>query len=125
MSWYAPKSIADKAKKSFPQCLAEFPVLLPTDDASNRIKINQWFEKNNLNPNLVGEFEDSALLATFGASGLGIFPAAELLQNDLSRYYEVEKIGYCDDVVESFFGIYTEKKAQHPLVKTILASHPR
>ena len=125
MSWYAPKSIAEQAKKSFPQCLAELPVLLPTDDASNRIKINQWFEKNNLNPNLVGEFEDSALLATFGASGLGIFPAAELLQNDLSRYYDVEKIGYCEEVYESFFGIYTEKKAQHPLVKTILASHPR
>jgi LysR family transcriptional activator of nhaA len=73
-------------------------------------------------PRIVGEFEDSALLATFGAAGVGVFPAAELMHDKLTSRYEVKRIGACDGVEETFYAIGAEKKVAHPLVQKLLAS---
>jgi LysR family transcriptional activator of nhaA len=69
---------------------------------------------------VVGEFADSALLKTFGASGMGVFPAAEWVHDDLQAHYAVQRLGTCDGVSENFFAIGTEKKVQHPLVQRLL-----
>ena len=59
------------------RCKPGVPVLLPTGHGALRARLDQWFERNGLHPQVVGEFEDSALLKTFGAGGMGVFPAAE------------------------------------------------
>jgi LysR family transcriptional activator of nhaA len=69
---------------------------------------------------VVGEFEDSALLKTFGASGMGVFPMAEVVEDELQAHYSVRRMGLCDGVTEQFFAIGTEKKVQHPLVMRLL-----
>ena len=74
----------------------------------------------SLRPRIVGEFADSALLKTFGASGMGIFPAAEWAHDDLLAHYAVQRLGPCEGVTEHFFAIGTEKKVQHPLVQRLL-----
>jgi LysR family transcriptional activator of nhaA len=63
---------------------------LPTSHSTIRTSINQWFIQNYVVPNIVGEFEDSAPLKTFAASGLGIFPAEKLIQKDLKETYGIE-----------------------------------
>ena len=75
-------------------------------------------------PRIVGEFEDSALLKTFGASGMGVFPAPELVQDELISRYRVERVGTCKGVTEEFFAIGTEKKVMHPLVLQLLPARP-
>ena len=72
----------------------------------------------------MGEFEDSALLKTFGASGMGIFPAAEWANDDLLAHYAVQRLGPCEGVNEHFFAIGTEKKVHHPLVQRLLQPAP-
>ena len=72
--------------------------------------------------NVVGEFEDSALLKTFGASGMGVFPAATLADGELTHRDGLTCIGACDGVEELFYAIGTEKKVQHPLVQRLIAS---
>ena len=96
------------------------PILLPTAHSTVRALIDQWFNKNNVVPNVVGEFEDSALLKTFAASGLGVFPAGQLIQKDLKDTYEIELLGSCDDIYEYFYAIRSEKKIHHPLVEAII-----
>jgi LysR family transcriptional activator of nhaA len=71
----------------------------------------------------VGEFEDSALLKTFGESGMGIFPAAEWVHDELLAHYGVQRLGPCEGVKENFFAIGTEKKVQHPLVQRLLQAN--
>ena len=85
-----------------------------------RMRLDQWFEQHGIRPRVAGEFEDSALLKTFGASGMGVFPAAEWVHDDLVARYGVVRIGRCEGVVEHFFAIGTEKKVQHPLVQRLL-----
>ena len=120
LAWYASAALLAGARKGFPGSLRDVPVLLPTAHAAVRARIDHWFERCNLRPNVVGEFDDSALLATFGAGGLGVFPAAELIHDKLTSRYAVKRIGACAGVEEFFYAIGTEKKVVHPLVQRLL-----
>ena len=84
----------------------------------------RWLERTGLRPKIVAEFEDSALLKTFGASGMGVFPAAEWVNDDLQAHFAVQRLGPCDGVSEQFYAIGTEKKVQHPLVLRLLQPAP-
>jgi LysR family transcriptional activator of nhaA len=120
MAWFSPKQFVKKFKRNFPECLRELPVLLPTSHSTVRLLIDQWFSKHGITPNIVGEFEDSALLKTFAASGLGVFPAGKLVEKDLKETYGMEFLGDCEEIYEYFYAIRSEKKIQHPLVQAII-----
>lgn len=122
IGWYGTHSLAADAGEDFPNCLAKVPLLLPAPHTAMRDRLDLWFEQRNLRPHIVGEFADSALLKTFGASGVGVFPAAEWAHNDLLAHYDVKRLGLCEGVIEHFFAIQTEKKVQHPLVQRLLVS---
>lgn len=120
LAWYAPAALQAVARKGFPQSLAHVPVLLPTGQAAVRARLDHWFERHAIRPRVVGEFEDSALLNTFGAGGMGVYPVATLMHEELVKNYDVKRIGTCDDVEEHFFAIGTERKVLHPLVQKLL-----
>ena len=120
LGWYAAAPWLAQARRGFPQSLERVPVLLPTAHAAVRSRLDRWFEQQGVQPRIVGEFEDSALLKTFGAAGMGVFPAPEMVHDDLLDRYGVKRIGHCDGVEEHFFAIGTEKKVQHPLVLRLL-----
>lgn len=118
--WYAPAALVLAAMQLFPQSLAHVPVLLPTRHSAMRARLDAWFERLGIQPRVVGEFEDSALLATFGAGGMGVFPAAQWIEEELTERYSLACIGECTGVDEHFFAIGTEKKVLHPLVQRLL-----
>ena len=120
IAWYGTATVAEAATKDFPSSLADVPMLLPTAQTALRARLDHWFEQRAMRPRVVGEFSDSALLKTFGASGMGVFPAAEWAHDDLLAHYAVRRIGPCEGVIEHFFGIGTEKKVHHPLVQRLL-----
>ena len=120
LGWYAPAQWLEQARTGFPHNLAELPVLLPSAHAAARARLDHWFERHGVRPNLLGEFEDSALLSTFGASGLGVFPAPDRMRDTLEQRYGVFWFADCEGVREHFYAIGTERKVQHPLVKRLL-----
>ena len=120
LGWYAPPGLLEAARHDFPRSLAQVPVLLPSAQASVRWAIDQWFEQHGVRPNLVGEFQDSALLATFGASGMGVFPASEMMRDTLSQGYGLHGFAACEGVQEHHYAIGTARKVQHPLVQRLL-----
>jgi len=122
LAWYAPAPLHAAARRGFPQSLSRVPVLLPTLHAAVRIRIDQWFERMAIRPQVVGEFEDSALLKTFGAAGMGVFPMAGLVHDDLTARYGVKRVGACEGVEEHFFAIGARKKVLHPLVERWLSA---
>lgn len=120
LAWYGTSALMKTAKKNFPHSLADVPVLLPTTHTAVRIRLDHWFEQHGIRPCIVGEFEDSALLKTFGTSGMGVFPAVQWVHEDLLAHYAVQRLGPAQGVVEHFFAIGTERKVQHPLVQRLL-----
>jgi LysR family transcriptional activator of nhaA len=121
MGWYASPHWWAAARKGFPASLGKVPVLLPTTHSIVRGPIDQWFIQHGLSPRVVGEFEDSALLETFGGSGLGVFPAALSVQEDLLRRHQVRLLGPCEGVDESYYAISTGRKVKHPVVQRLLS----
>ena len=122
LAWYGSPALAATARRGFPQSLAKVPVLLPTGHAAVRSSLDQWFERLGVRPRVVGEFEDSALLKTFGASGMGVFPAVERVHEELTSRDGLKRIGACEGVSEQFFAIGTERRVQHPLVHRIVSA---
>jgi LysR family transcriptional activator of nhaA len=66
-AWYGTAELVKAASTNFPQSLADMPVLLPTAHTAVRVRLDHWFEQRAIRPRVAGEFEDSALLKTFGA----------------------------------------------------------
>ncbi len=128
IAWWASRELARTVRTvqrkagSLALALAEVPVLLPTGHGVLRDRIDQWFERHGSRPRIAGEFEDSALLETFGASGLGVFPAATLLDEELRARLGVEPVGDCDGVEEDFFVITWQRKVEHRLVRRLTAA---
>ena len=120
MAWFAPAEVARKCKQAFPQCLGELPLLLPTHHAAVRARLDQWFERQGLRPHIAGEFEDSALLAAFGRSGMGAFPASRWSQAELLQDKRMRLLGETPEVVEHFHLISAERRINHPLVQQLL-----
>jgi LysR family transcriptional activator of nhaA len=127
IAWYATPPLARRLRTAVRRAGAfapgleasGLPVLLPTGHGVVRTRLDQWFERHGCHPPIAGEFEDSALLKTFGASGMGVFPAATLVDDDLTVRYGVERVGACEGVEEQFFAITSQKKVEHRLVQRI------
>ena len=122
VAWYSPPSLYAAARNGFPRSLSQVPVLLPTAHAAVRARLDLWFEHLDISPRIVGDFEDSALLETFAAGGLGIFPAPELEHRALAGRNRVKRVGPCAGVEEHFFAVGTKKKVGHALVQRLLDS---
>ena len=121
MGWYAAPYWWEQAQDGFPASLNRVPVLLPTTHSTVRRPLDQWLIQHRLRPRVVGEFEDSALLETFGGSGLGVFPAALSVQDDLLQRHQARLLGPCEGVEDHYYAISTERRVKHPVVQQLLA----
>ena len=115
-------SLARKFRRGFPQSLDGAPFLLPTRKSMLRRSLDQWFDAQSIRPELLGEFDDSALLKVFGQAGVGLFPAPSAVEQETCRQYDVQLVGRLDAVRERFYAISVERKLKHPAVKAITAA---
>ncbi|MCY7315748.1 MAG: LysR family transcriptional regulator [Rubrivivax sp.] len=123
VDWYGPAALATKAARdSFPRSLGSLPVLLPTGHSALRSTLDHWFVMQGVRPRIVGEFEDSALLAVFAARGLGVFPVSQLGAGDVGLMRGLRLLGRCEDVKEEIHAICSRRGQHHPLVQQVIAS---
>ena len=121
IGWYGAPQWWEAAHAGFPASLQQVPLLLPTPHSVVRGPLDRWLLQNGLRPRVVGEIEDSALLETFGSTGLGVFPAALAAEGELLKRSQVRLIGACEGVQEHCYAISTERKVMHPLVQQMLS----
>lgn len=118
MVFGAPQYVR-KYRKNFPQSLTGAPFLLPTDNSVLRRSVDQFFDTQGIRPQLVGEFQDSALMMAFGLAGAGMFVAPSVIEPEVKRQYNSHAIGELKNVRERFFAISVERKLKHPSVVAI------
>jgi LysR family transcriptional activator of nhaA len=122
---FASPTLAEQYSEGFPESLEQAPLLLPTRHNALRGRIDRWLEEHHLHPRIVGEFEDSALLTTFGRGGLGIFPAPLALSDQLAREYDARPIGELDGVSEHIYAISNERRIRHPAIELLCSAAPQ
>ncbi len=119
VAFHAAPELAKKLRKGFPRSLHGAPMLMPSEHTSLRRALEQWFDALGIRPRTVAEFDDTALLKTFGQSGLGVFPVSQVIENEAMRQYGSRRIGATDDVRERFYAISAERRLKHPAVVAI------
>jgi len=119
LSFYADTKSARRLKKNFPASLHQHPFLMCGDKSSQKINVQSWFEDEQIYPNIVAEFDDSALMKYFGQSGHGAFCTPGIIEAHVARQYGVSVIGTTDEVTERFYAISPERKVKHPGVLTV------
>ncbi|MGY0196651.1 LysR family transcriptional regulator [Leptothrix sp. BB-4] len=121
VDWHGPATLVRKASVDrFPDCLDDLPVLLPTHHSPLRATLERWFDEQGLRPQVVGEFEDSALMAVFAARGLGVFPVSRMGADDLSLMRGLRHLGECTGVREEIHAIRSRRGLHHPLVLRVM-----
>lgn len=116
---FGAPSLTQQLVGKFPACLNQVPFLLPGEDAALRSKLEQWLDKNNVHPLIAGEFDDSALMKSFGQAGVGLFAAPSTNEVHICEQYKVKAVGKIEGLVEQLFMITTERKLTHPAILAI------
>lgn len=119
ITFFATPTLARKLGKNFPQSLGGAPMLLPGEMTVVRNRLVQWFDGLHIYPQVVGEFDDSALMKTFGRAGAGVFIAPTPIAAEVEKQYDVVTIGQTDEVRDHFYAISVERKISHPAVAAI------
>ncbi len=119
---FAAPALVKTYRKRFPDSLTDAPLLMPMENTVLRRSVDQWLSARDLRPKIVGEFEDSALIKSFGRVGIGLFAAPLLMAQDIRAQYGCELIGQLDGVVERFYAISIERRIKHPAVSAICQS---
>ncbi len=116
VGFFAPKKKAKSLAKGFPRSLDGQPMLLPTVGTPLRRSLDEWFNAQGIVPRIVAEFDDSALLKTFGYAGAGVFPGASTMERVICQVYNAGLIGITQEVRKRFFAISGERRLKHPAV---------
>ena len=113
LSFFGPRKGAAATRRGFPGSLDAAPMLLPSKHSVLRRRIDDWLESEGIAPEVVGEFDDSALLKAFGEAGYGFFAAPTVIETEICRMYRMAVIGRAPEVRESFYAISPERRLKH------------
>jgi LysR family transcriptional activator of nhaA len=119
VTFFGTRALAHKHRRGFPSSLDGAPMLLPLEHLASRRSLDGWFARRGVTPRVAGEFEDSALLAVFGADGLGLFAAPTAVEDAIVAQHGVEVIGRADDLRERFYAISVERRLKNPAALAI------
>ena len=114
VSVFAHPKLARKLQKGFPGSLNRAPFLLPGEHTVLRSSLEQWFQRESVRPDVAAEFDDSALMKTFGQIGVGAFAAPTAVKNAVEKQYGVKAVGQLDGIRERFYAITVERRLKHP-----------
>ncbi|UTW00238.1 transcriptional activator NhaR [Marinomonas rhizomae] len=118
-SFMAAPNLIEQVEGGFPACLRGAPFLIPSDQSLIQIQLLQWLEKHHLHPKIMGEFDDRALMKTFGQAGAGVFIVPSAIAMEVAKQFQVEIIGSTEEIREQFFAIATEQRLSNPAIVAI------
>lgn len=119
MSFFCAPVLKSRLRGQFPRCLHDMPMLMPGGSTSIRQQMEGWLTRLQIHPQVIGEFDDAALLKAFGGEGRGVFMAPSVLEAETVAQFGVEVIGRTDELVEEFFALSVERRITHPCVLAI------
>lgn len=119
VAFMAAPALAARLTGGFPACLDGAPLLLPGRDSALHSTLPRWLNRQEKHANIVGEFDDSALMKAFGEAGAGVFPTPAASVADVVAHYQVVSLGETNEIRERFFLISAERRLTHPAARAV------
>lgn len=118
----AEKKLATKLKRGFPKSLHEAPALLPSENTPFRRTLEAWFREHDIQPRIVAEFEDLALMKVMAAEGRGFIAVPTLAARDAVEHYGFSILGEAPSCRVSFHAITAERRIHHLAATAVTAT---
>jgi LysR family transcriptional activator of nhaA len=118
-SVFGSDRLARRWRKGFPDSLGGAPFLMPGRRSALRRVLDAWLQAKGLQPDVVAEVDDSALMNGPGQDGKGLFAGPTVMEEEICRQHRVKVIGRLQEVRQQFFAISVERKLRHPAVVAI------
>lgn len=119
LTFLATRNLMTDGSVAFPDCLNSLPMLLPGEDSAIRTSLQPWFERKRIRARIVGEFDDTALMAAFAQAGTGVFPVPTIVEEEFTASGKLIVVGRTQEVKANYFAISVERKLTHPCVLAI------
>ena len=116
LTFFASSAITKNMTEDFPLSLSEKPFLMQSKKSVIHQRLSSWFQTHNIAPTIVAEFDDSALMKSFGQSGYGIFTGPTLIEQHIMSQYNVAVIGRTEELKEQYYAISPERRLKHPAI---------
>lgn len=116
ISFWCNQPVPDRP---FPACLEQRKLLIPGRRTMSGRKILNWINGQGIRVEILGEFDDAALMKAFGAQQSAIFVAPSRYGRDIYRSDDIVEVGRLDTVMEEYHVIFAERMIQHPAVQRI------
>lgn len=120
IGFYAAPRIAKRFRQNFPESLEGAPLLLMSPSSAVRRELDQWFEIEEIRPEVMGVFDVFATQRVFAEAGRGIIAAPTVLEGDIERRrYRLSCIGRIEPVRARFYAVSRERKIQNAAVAAV------
>lgn len=116
ISFYCRESVAGGA---FPACLEKRPLLIPGRRSMLGRKLLNWFNIQGLKVQILGEFDDAALMKAFARNHNAIFVAPSFYSAEVFLDEGIVEVGRVDGLMEEYYVIFAERMIQHPSVQRV------
>ena len=94
-------------------------MLLPAENAALRRSIEHWFRALSIQPHVIAEFEDAALMNVMAAEGRAVIPVPTVVLKEAVTRFGLKLIGSTDKCRDEFYAISAERRISHPAVLLI------
>ncbi|TMO63050.1 transcriptional activator NhaR [Pseudoalteromonas aurantia] len=109
LGFFGNKASLDTLKESYPQSLADVPVILPAKSSPMTSAIKYWLEEQAIEISIAGHVDDSALMKALGQQGFGLFAAPLLVKEEIEKHYDVRAIGVIDNVYQNYYAFTPDR----------------
>lgn len=118
--WLINKKLLPKKTLTFPKVLEHIPVLLPGEQSYIRRVIDEWINRHGLKVQIVGEFDDLALISAFGKEAVGAYVIPEILIKDYTKDKNLVVLGALNDVWVNYYAITVHRHLNNQLIKQLI-----
>ncbi len=121
----AHPDLAAKLRPGFPRPLHTAPALLPAARTTFRRGLETWFRANRVQPRVVAECDDLALLKVMAADGRGFVPVPTVAAEEAMRRYGLTVVGRARRCTVRFHALTAARRVVHPAVAHLTATARR
>ena len=122
VTFLAAPPLARRMRGRFPHGLDQAPMLLPGGDSALRPQLLAWFDAVGVRPDVVGDFDDTAVMKAFGQAGAGIFAMPTMVAKETAKQFGVLPVGHTDKVRHRVYAVTGERRLSNPAVLAIQAA---
>jgi LysR family transcriptional activator of nhaA len=110
---FGSPELARSFRRGFPASLQSAPILMPPQGTVLRQALDAWLAVEGLQPRIVAEVDDSALLKELGRTGLGLLALPTAIAVEARARYSLRQVGVVEGARVMYYAVALGRKLEN------------